>query len=194
MTPHGFCYLWNGGLVWLHTLSDIAIGVSYLAILATIFIIRIRETEQAFNKVVVLFAAFICLCGLTHFFSVWNIWNNNYWLEGLLKAATAVVSLTAALVMIRIGKTFNKAIRLTRLMRKDAAIISDLTVVTGNIAALNTYFVEILGLVSLYQLGVDTDILIKYMLRIDLEFVEVDFFGLVDATNKSLKRLNSKLN
>ena len=27
--PHGYCYLWNPGLVWLHVLSDSLIALAY---------------------------------------------------------------------------------------------------------------------------------------------------------------------
>jgi hypothetical protein len=30
--PHGYCYLWNPGLVWLHVISDVLIATAYLSI------------------------------------------------------------------------------------------------------------------------------------------------------------------
>src|SRR6266536_1705835 len=54
-------------LFWLHALSDIAIGVSYLAISATLFILyrRIRH-HLPFQWVVPAFGLFIVACGGTH--------------------------------------------------------------------------------------------------------------------------------
>ena len=34
--PHGHCYLWKPELVWLHVSSDMLIGLSYVAISATL--------------------------------------------------------------------------------------------------------------------------------------------------------------
>lgn len=30
--PHGYCYIWNPGLVWLHVISDSLIAFSYFTI------------------------------------------------------------------------------------------------------------------------------------------------------------------
>jgi signal transduction histidine kinase len=45
------------------------------------------------------FGAFIVLCGATHFFDIWVIWNANYWLDGSLRAATAFVSVGTAVLL-----------------------------------------------------------------------------------------------
>jgi len=34
--PHGFCYLWNARLVWLHAVSDLLIALAYLTIPVTL--------------------------------------------------------------------------------------------------------------------------------------------------------------
>jgi hypothetical protein len=31
LAPHGFCLLWQPGLVWLYVISDAVIGLSYYA-------------------------------------------------------------------------------------------------------------------------------------------------------------------
>jgi hypothetical protein len=42
--PHGFCYLWNPGLVWLHLVSDSLIAATYLSLPITlIYFIRKRD-------------------------------------------------------------------------------------------------------------------------------------------------------
>jgi len=30
--PHGYCYLWKPGLVWLHAVSDVLIALAYFSI------------------------------------------------------------------------------------------------------------------------------------------------------------------
>src|SRR3546814_3987796 len=50
--------------------------------------------------ILALFSAFIVLCGMTHLFSVWVLWTPDYGAEGLVKAATAVVSLATAISLV----------------------------------------------------------------------------------------------
>ena len=99
LTPHGFCLLWEPGLIWLHTVADVAIALAYFSIpLALIAFLR-RRRDFEFPRLMSLFAAFILLCGATHLFAVLTLWQPYYWLEGALKALTAVVSIVTAAVM-----------------------------------------------------------------------------------------------
>ena len=45
LTPHGFCLLWEPGLVWLHALSDVGIGLSYFTIPFVLFSIIRRRPD-----------------------------------------------------------------------------------------------------------------------------------------------------
>ena len=47
-----------------------------------------------------LFSIFIVACGTTHVMEVWTLWYPTYWLSGLLKAITALVSVYTALSLI----------------------------------------------------------------------------------------------
>ena len=47
-----------------------------------------------------MFAMFIVGCGTTHLMEIWTIWNPNYFLSGLIKAITAVISVATALALI----------------------------------------------------------------------------------------------
>jgi len=98
--PHGHCYLWQSQLVWLHLLSDGLIGFAYYSIAAMlIYFIRQRQ-DIPFKKVFVLFGAFIIACGTTHLVEVWTLWYPTYWLSGILKAITALISLYTACELI----------------------------------------------------------------------------------------------
>lgn len=99
LTPHGFCLLWEPGLIWLHTVSDVLIALSYFSIPLAMMALLRRRRDVEFGWVVWLFAAFILFCGTTHLFSVVTLWQPYYWLEGLVKAATAAVSLVTALLL-----------------------------------------------------------------------------------------------
>jgi len=90
---HGYCYLWKPELVWLHTGSDFLIGLSYYSIpLLLIYFVR-RRRDVPFQGIFLLFSAFILSCGTVHWLEIWTLWHPDYWLSGLIKALTAIVSL-----------------------------------------------------------------------------------------------------
>ena len=96
LTPHGFCLLWEPWLIWTHALSNVAIGLAYFSIPAALIrFVRLRR-DVVFRPVFALFAAFILLCGTGHWADLLTIWWPLYGVEGLIKAATAAVSLLTA--------------------------------------------------------------------------------------------------
>jgi len=100
--PHGYCYLWNMPLVWLHVISDSLIALAYFAIpVSLVWFVRKRR-EMPFNWMLVLFGVFIVACGTTHLMEVWNLWHANYWLAGAVKAITAAVSVPTAILLTRL--------------------------------------------------------------------------------------------
>jgi PAS domain S-box-containing protein len=100
--PHGHCYLWQPGLVWLHILSDSLIALAYYSIPLTLFYFVQKRRDLPFNQIFLLFSAFIVFCGTTHLMEVWTIWHPTYWLSGTLKAITALVSLYTAILLIQL--------------------------------------------------------------------------------------------
>ncbi len=99
LAPHGFCLLWDPALIWTHVISDALIGIAYFSIPVAIAYFLTRRRDIAFSWVVWLFAAFITACGATHFLSIWTLWHPDYGIEGLVKAATAVVSVATAVAL-----------------------------------------------------------------------------------------------
>lgn len=97
--PHGMCFLWQTDILLLHVVSDGIIAASYFSIpIALLYFVK-RRTDLEFKWLLPLFAAFIVLCGITHLFGIWVIWNPDYWLDGTAKAFTAAVSAATALVL-----------------------------------------------------------------------------------------------
>ena len=97
--PHGVCFLWDESLLLLHVVSDSIIALAYYSIpIALIFFVRQRR-DLAFSWIFVLFAVFIVACGTTHVLGIWTIWYPAYWLDGMVKALTATVSLITAILL-----------------------------------------------------------------------------------------------
>ena len=98
--PHGFCYLWDPRIVWLHVISDGLITLSYYCIpIVLVYFIR-KNRDLSFDRVYWMFGTFILACGTTHLMEIWNVWHGNYLIAGIIKAITAAVSLLTAAMLI----------------------------------------------------------------------------------------------
>ncbi len=98
--PHGHCYLWKPGLVWLHLVSDVLTGLAYYSIpVMLVYFVRKRR-DVPFGWIFLMFGTFIVACGTTHLMDVWTLWHPTYWLSGLLKAITAFVSVLTAIELV----------------------------------------------------------------------------------------------
>ncbi len=96
LEPHGFCLLWEPGLIWLYALSDAAIALAYFTIPLGLVIVGRQRNDLVFRPMLWLFASFILLCGATHWLDVVTLWTPLYGLQGLVKAATAIASIFTA--------------------------------------------------------------------------------------------------
>lgn len=102
LIPHGYCLSWSPVLLWLHVVSDVLITLAYYSIpLMLVHFIRQRK-DLPYPGLGALFAGFIIACGTTHLLSVITIWIPLYWLDGLLKALAAIISVITAMLMIRV--------------------------------------------------------------------------------------------
>lgn len=98
--PHGHCYLWQPELVGLHILADGLIALAYYSIpLMLVYFVRQRK-DLPFDWMFLLFGTFIVACGTTHVMEIWTLWHPTYWLSGLIKAITAFVSVSTALLLV----------------------------------------------------------------------------------------------
>src|SRR5436190_4528650 len=99
LNPHGICLFWRPELIWTHAISDILIGVAYFSIHAVLGVFLYHRRDVRFGWAIWMFVLFILLCGVTHFMSVWTLWNPDYGIEALVKAATAVASVVTAVAL-----------------------------------------------------------------------------------------------
>ncbi|WP_445636311.1 histidine kinase [Nostoc sp. DSM 114161] len=98
--PHGHCYLWKTGLVWLHIIADGIIALAYYSIPFLLIYFISKRQDVPFNGVFVLFGAFITACGTGHLMDIWTLWHPDYWISGCLKALTAIISIYTAFALI----------------------------------------------------------------------------------------------
>lgn len=99
LTPHGFCLSWAPGLVALHAGSDVATGLAYFSIPLAIATFLRQRPDIRYGWVAYLFVAFILACGATHLMSIFTLWVPAYGVEGLIKLATAILSIATAAVL-----------------------------------------------------------------------------------------------
>ena len=97
---HGACFSWEPGLVALHVISDIVTGIAYFSIPAALFYFAYKRRDLPFHGVILLFGIFILACGTSHFLAAYTVYVADYWIEGGVKAFTALISAVAAFYMI----------------------------------------------------------------------------------------------
>src|SRR5580693_7686558 len=84
--PHGFCYMWDPRIVWLHVISDGLIALSYYCIPVILVYFILKHRDLPFNRIFCMFGAFIVACGTTHLMEIWNVWHGSYLIAGVIKA------------------------------------------------------------------------------------------------------------
>lgn len=99
--PQGQCFLWKPEVLWLHVVSDTLIALAYYSIPIALFFIAGRRRVPGLRRLMLMFGAFILASGATHAIAVWNIWHAAYGVEGMVKAATAILSVITAVVTIQ---------------------------------------------------------------------------------------------
>ena len=92
--PHGHCYLWKPGLVWLHITSDVVTTLAYYLVAVAIVYFTNQRKDLPAHTVILLVGFFFifALCGTTHLMEVVTLWHPFYWLSGLIKAVTGAWS------------------------------------------------------------------------------------------------------
>jgi PAS domain S-box-containing protein len=125
--PHGYCYMWDPRIVWLHVITDGLIALSYYLI-PIILVHFIRKNKNLpFNWTFWMFAGFILACGTTHLMEIWNIWHGDYLLAGIIKAITAVLSVLTAAMLIQLTPKAIELPALQPLIRDLEAAVQDLS-------------------------------------------------------------------
>lgn len=98
--PHGYCLLWQPGLIWTHVVADALIALAYFSIPIVLVALVRRRADVGFGWIFWLFALFIAACGLTHIMSIWTLWHASYGLQAIVKVIAAVASVATAIVLL----------------------------------------------------------------------------------------------
>jgi putative two-component system response regulator len=99
--PRRSCGQWTLDLILLHNLSDALIFASYMAISVLLIHFCRNRLDAPFRPVLWLFGAFIFFCGLTHFLEIVVFYSPLYRLMGVVKLATALISVVTVVALIR---------------------------------------------------------------------------------------------
>jgi signal transduction histidine kinase len=97
------CGTWSDFHGWLYIISDIMIWAAYFMI--PVIILRYLTKKKPgilFHNAYILFAAFILLCGTTHFLDAVMFWVPMYRLNALVRFVTGVVSLLTVYHLIKL--------------------------------------------------------------------------------------------
>ena len=75
--PHGHCYLWKPGLVWLHITSDVVTALAYYSVAVAIVYFTNERKDLPAQTVMLLVGFFFifALCGTTHLMEVVTLWH-----------------------------------------------------------------------------------------------------------------------
>ncbi|MCE7060879.1 ATP-binding protein [Dyadobacter sp. CY343] len=96
-----YCGSWSDFHGWLYILSDIGIGAAYFTIPVLLLVVIRRRNDSPFQRIFLLFIAFILLCGLTHLIDATIFWWPAYRLSALLRLATAIVSIVTVFALYK---------------------------------------------------------------------------------------------
>jgi diguanylate cyclase (GGDEF)-like protein/PAS domain S-box-containing protein len=102
LLPHGYCLTWSPGLLSLHVISDLLIVLAYYSIPVSLIYFTWKRKDLPYPGLFLMFSLFIVACGTTHLLSAITIWFPLYWLDGIVKAITAVISLIAVAMMFKV--------------------------------------------------------------------------------------------
>ncbi len=87
-------------MLWLHVISDLLTTAAYYSIPLTLLYFTRQRKDLPYAGVILMCAGFIVACGTTHLMSAITIWIPLYWLDGLVKGFTALLSTATAVMML----------------------------------------------------------------------------------------------
>ncbi|MDC8832004.1 GGDEF domain-containing protein [Alteromonas gilva] len=122
LMPHGHCLLWRGDLLFLHLAGDISTVLAYALIPVGIFYFIHKRKDIEFSWLALLFACFIAFCGASHLIGILNIWHGYYFIEGVIKLLTGIISIVTAIFLWRLMPSFIRIPSIEMLQERNAQL------------------------------------------------------------------------
>jgi hypothetical protein len=136
-TPHGFCLAWEPLLLWVTVVADAGIAWAYFGIPFLLLLAVVYRIAAVPSWLLIMFSAFILLCGAGHILDIITLWYPIYWTSAIEDLATALISL-ATFLLLPVGIAKTRPRRTRRLAgdsaappRSDAESSADTSAVTG---------------------------------------------------------------
>jgi len=115
LMPHNHCFLWAKELVPFWFSANMFIFTSYLVIASSLTIVFVKRKEMQHIWISLIYALFIVMCGIGHLIMALNIFEGAYILETYWHIATAIISVAAMLVTLRLVPVLINAPKLDHL-------------------------------------------------------------------------------
>jgi PAS domain S-box-containing protein len=107
--PHGANFLWEPGLLWLHVLSDLGIGLAAFGMGLALLYIRTKRRDLTMRNLYVIFAILSGLTGILALSDIWLLWRVDYLAFGLFRLFYAVVSVWCLMaVLLTVPRALNQ--------------------------------------------------------------------------------------
>lgn len=101
--PRWECGYWSNFHGWLYVISELLIWIAYFLIpLIILNYISKKKAALTFHKAYFYFAAFILLCGSTHFLDAMMFWIPMYRFNAVVRLGTAIISLFTVYHLVKI--------------------------------------------------------------------------------------------
>lgn len=106
-----YCGNWSETDGWITIIADSLIFTAYLSIPLLLIFFLSKRKKVPYKKFLILFSAFILLCGFTHLIEVIIFWDPVYRLAGFVKLLTGIVSWVTVIALVQavpVALTFYK--------------------------------------------------------------------------------------
>ncbi len=98
--PHGYCIQWTPSILWTYIASDALTALAYYSIPSVLLYVAWYRKDLKFRQIYLMFGAFNLACGSTHVLAIILLWQPIYWLDAIMHAITALLSLATATFLI----------------------------------------------------------------------------------------------
>jgi PAS domain S-box-containing protein len=99
LMPRGAALLWRPELIWLDAVAGLLAGLAFLSMAASLLYLSWRRRDFEYGWMFRLFGILVLADGATHLLGVWILWRPDYAIEGVVKAALALVALPTAFIL-----------------------------------------------------------------------------------------------